>query len=429
MRKIAITGSKGVVGCVLLNHLDEYQITALDLPECDVRDLDALYESLSGHEATIHLAWDARENSDSGNIIADNARMFSNVLLAASKTRVKRVILASSVHAGSFMRPYLANEDRSIRSVMADIPDSPYGATKQYMEQLGRFYSEYHGLEIVCLRLGGVRPTDPEPTQIINPFVRITLLRHADLISLVRRCLDATEIPERFIIINAVSDTPTRMHDVTNPLGWQPAAARKTAYFSLRHSGRMGALRSRVNRSWTIKKMLGSYLPGLFLDHRGPEAKSKNLSAGHRLTFSRNSTGADFLFEGWWSAEDSFTWTYRRQARIAFSLADPTGGDLEISLSLHGYCPLVDRPYRVDVWINQRPVERWVFYRDDNAPETKILVAPGLLLRHGDVSIILQMLDHCAPFSTERAQDERMLGVCLHALCIERASRGRGVQE
>ena len=97
MKKIVITGAKGVLGTVLKKGLeDTYNITHLDLPEADVRRYEKLLEIFPGHDAVIHLAWDTKtENFRSGEINPDNLLMVYNVYEAALQAKVPRVIMAS----------------------------------------------------------------------------------------------------------------------------------------------------------------------------------------------------------------------------------------------------------------------------------------------------------------------------------------------
>src|SRR3954452_17679536 len=57
--RVAVTGANGVVGRALLGQLREraVEVTALDLPEHDARDLAALVATTGGHDVLVHLAW------------------------------------------------------------------------------------------------------------------------------------------------------------------------------------------------------------------------------------------------------------------------------------------------------------------------------------------------------------------------------------
>lgn len=158
--KIAITGSSGTIGNVLKEGLKDYQITSIDLPENDVREYARILEVIPHHNAIIHLAWDTEtDNFKSEKINPENATMFYNIYKAAIEAKVPRVIMASSVHADRFYGwkgPGYMSPERT------PIPDSPYGAHKVFMEASGRYYAT-KGLEVVCIRFGGVNPQNKPP--------------------------------------------------------------------------------------------------------------------------------------------------------------------------------------------------------------------------------------------------------------------------
>jgi len=216
-KKIVITGSNGVIGSILRGHLQEYKITPMDLPEVDVREYDKLLQIFPGHDGIIHLAWDKKtENFRSGKINPDNSSMTCNVYRAAVETGVPRVIMASSVHADSYSKwegPGLLKPDR------IPVPDSPYGASKLFMEALGRHYAQDYGLEVVCIRFGGINLRDR-----VNPENKDSKvwLSQRDCVSLIKKCLEVSQIPNNYEIIYAISKNSNRTHDYSNSLGWEP---------------------------------------------------------------------------------------------------------------------------------------------------------------------------------------------------------------
>jgi hypothetical protein len=64
-----------------------------------------------------------------------------------------------------------------------------------------------------------VTPDDKQPTE--EPHNR-TWLKHKDCVSLVKACIDAKEVPNRYVIIYGVSNNEGRFHDYRNPFGWKP---------------------------------------------------------------------------------------------------------------------------------------------------------------------------------------------------------------
>lgn len=215
-KRIAITGANGTIGSVLRKGLKECEITLLDLPDTDVRDYERLLEIFPEHDVIVHLAWDTQiENFRSGKIDPDNALMTYNVYRAAIGSKVRRVIMASSVHADDFYNwkgPKLLSPERMPE------PDSPYGADKVFMEALGKYYSK-KGLEVVCIRFGGV---NAENRPLGEHYENAVWLSHEDCVELIKSCIEAKDIPSNFSIVYGVSDNESRIHDFSNPFGWHP---------------------------------------------------------------------------------------------------------------------------------------------------------------------------------------------------------------
>lgn len=220
--RIAITGSCGTIGTVLKEGLkDEYEITSIDLPvdlpENDVREYAKLLEIIPQHLGIIHLAWDTvTDNFKSEKINPENALMFDNIYKAALEGGVPRVIMASSVHADKFYG-WKGPGYMSVEKIPT--PDSPYGAHKVFMEALGRYYAT-KGLEVVCIRFGGVNPQNKPPLEPAEE--RAAWFSHADCVSLLKAILQAQAIPNNFFIVYGVSNNTNRIHDISNPLNWTP---------------------------------------------------------------------------------------------------------------------------------------------------------------------------------------------------------------
>jgi NAD+ dependent glucose-6-phosphate dehydrogenase len=218
MKKILITGHKGTIGQILMRGLhNRYSVRGADLPEFDLVDPESVAQALTpAPDTVIHLAWDVHaENFRNGRYDARNSEMFFNIFQQAAAKGVKRVIVASSIHADS----------KVLRTAQGNpLPDSPYGANKVFMETLGRVYA-CSGLEVICIRFGGVNASDTiDPTE--EAFAQVWL-SHRDCCSLIHRCIDADYFPDNFTVVTAVSNNPGRYHDTSNPFGWIPVDSSK----------------------------------------------------------------------------------------------------------------------------------------------------------------------------------------------------------
>lgn len=121
----------------------------LEIIEGDIRDAETVTRALSGmdgafHEAALVSVPASVERPELSFEI--NARGTFNVLEAARKTGVRRVVYASSaaVYGDSEKLPLV--EPSTLR------PLSPYGLDKLYGEQLGALYDSLYGQQMFALR-------------------------------------------------------------------------------------------------------------------------------------------------------------------------------------------------------------------------------------------------------------------------------------
>ncbi len=165
--KILVTGGAGFVGShsidllralghtvVAFDNLSTGKLenlTHLDVPwiRGDVRNLDALTDVLAdGFDAVLHLAAVVSVPLSVADPIGShetNTRGTLNVLEAARRHGVRRVVLASSAAVYGELTPPLHEE-------MLLKPLSPYAAQKLQNEIDAGVYARLYGMETVCLR-------------------------------------------------------------------------------------------------------------------------------------------------------------------------------------------------------------------------------------------------------------------------------------
>jgi nucleoside-diphosphate-sugar epimerase len=201
------SGKYDVVG--LARSEDEYADVV-----ADIGDLDALTEAFQDADAVVHLAGSAAVDSSWEDVLENNIIGLRNVFEAARLAGVTRVVFASSNHAvGTFETAnapqiWEIDDPRQIDHTSEIMPDSYYGVSKAYGEAMARYYVDHHGLQAVCLRIGGCTGTEspnaPEnlwkPERDEAPGIRTERARTRAL-AITRASFGISSTPARYWVI------------------------------------------------------------------------------------------------------------------------------------------------------------------------------------------------------------------------------------
>ena len=211
-KNILITEGNGLVGNILVESLnDKFNITVLDQKKSpnvqtylgDINNLESIMPAFEKIDTVIHLAGDRRVHGDWKSILENNLIGIYNIYEAAKLHKLRRVVFASSQHAtgGNYdIEPYtfidkgnynLLPENYSPLDEKTRIrPDSYYGASKVFGEAIGSYYSDYHNISTINLRIGWVI-SDDDPT--FSPTSLNLWLSHRDLSQIVEKSINASE--------------------------------------------------------------------------------------------------------------------------------------------------------------------------------------------------------------------------------------------
>jgi uronate dehydrogenase len=216
-QRILLTGAAGALGRVLRERLpaqlaqqhpdtlwqwrfsDLAEMTPLtaeeddagcELVRCDLADAPAVNLLLRGVDAVIHMGgfsvegpWDT--------LLSANVVGLINLYEAARVAGTERVVFASSNHAIGFYR-----RGQRIDHLSSPRPDSRYGLTKAFGEDLAWLYAHKHRVRSLCLRIGSC-VEKPRNARMLS-----TWLSHGDLLRLVTVGLKADY---RYDIVYGVS--------------------------------------------------------------------------------------------------------------------------------------------------------------------------------------------------------------------------------
>ena len=240
--KVLITGASGLIGGLVIEGLSEKydfsglnrsKIEGIPLIQADISNIDEILPAFEGIDTVLHLSAFLADVNDWENTNQVNIKGTYNVFEAARKHGVSRVVFASS---GSTMLGYeldypYGHIARGEHEKMPDDwelvdykdpvrPDSLYGVSKVFGETLGRYFSDYHGISVINIRLGAVLDTD-QP-KLVRHYPGY--LSQADCVQMIDLCLSAPA-SIKFEILDAISNNKLRWRDTSRAsalLGWNP---------------------------------------------------------------------------------------------------------------------------------------------------------------------------------------------------------------
>ncbi|MEU1315688.1 NAD-dependent epimerase/dehydratase family protein [Streptomyces tibetensis] len=176
-RTVLLTGAAGGLGTLMRDLLPAYgyDLRLLDLrpiegePDAitaDLADRDAVREAVRGVDAILHLAGISLE-APFEKILKANIEGTYHLYEAAREEGVGRIVFASSNHAVGYT-PRPRGDAPLDPDVLIPIdtprrPDTFYGLSKCFGEDLAQLYWDKHGLETVSVRIGSCFP---EPTSV-----------------------------------------------------------------------------------------------------------------------------------------------------------------------------------------------------------------------------------------------------------------------
>ena len=223
MKTILITGAAGDVGSHLRRELaGKYNLLLSDIKPIkalgagektargDVAKMSDMLRITKGMDAIVHLGGFSVEGPWEM-ILRANIIGCYNLFEAASRNGVKRVLFASSNHATGFYK-----RDEKIDHRVYPKPDSRYGVSKAFGEQIGSLYADKYGMEVFCMRIGNVTVAPPDKRRLSN------WISPRDFARLVSVGIDNPNIS--FEIVYGVSDNKRSWYDNSNAhrLGYQP---------------------------------------------------------------------------------------------------------------------------------------------------------------------------------------------------------------
>jgi uronate dehydrogenase len=155
--------------------------------------------AVQGCQAVVHFGGISVEGPFEPILQANILGMY-NLYEAARKHSVRRIVFASSNHVTGFYR-----QSETITTSHPPRPDSLYGVSKAFGEDLSRMYFDRYGIETACVRIGSSFP-EPKDRRMLASW-----LSYDDLHRLIVACLSTPVLGHS--IVFGVSDNAVRWYD------------------------------------------------------------------------------------------------------------------------------------------------------------------------------------------------------------------------
>jgi len=239
-KKIVLIGGLGTIGRILEKGLkNTYKLLILDIAEpteinmknyrkADVVNIDQLLATIPDDT---HAIVNLSALSEQPSILNEKSiRHCSdvyvvgayNVLLAAERKKIKKVVIASTNHVtGVYETNGISSLGREIKTNDYPLPDSAYGAMKLCAELFGYTFYREKNISVICLRIGTV--VEEELSHLrSSDRLRRTILSKIDTVEIFKRAIESNR---KYGVYYAVSDNPGKPWDLSNTiseLGFYP---------------------------------------------------------------------------------------------------------------------------------------------------------------------------------------------------------------
>lgn len=209
MSTVVITGAAGTIGravAPLLAARHQLRLVDINLPDdaarwpgtwttCSVTDRPSLTAVLDGADALIHLAGIPSE-APWPDLLATNIDGTRTALESAQHAGVRRVLLASSIHAAGYVTAQSLTRTAAVR------PDTYYGVAKAALEALGALFADRFGMSVVSARICTFG-AEPSPGRTVATWLSID-----DTVRLMEAAI-ALEVPGHHIVWGVSDNGPS----------------------------------------------------------------------------------------------------------------------------------------------------------------------------------------------------------------------------
>ena len=205
-----------VIGINKTKPFGDYETVKINLS-----DLNGLTEIFSGFDVVVNLAANADEKDENFmNFVEPNLIGTYNVLEATKRAGVKRVVLASSVHA---IRGYPLNGEM-VKMNFAPKPLNYYGATKVFLEAMCHVYAHAYGLSCIAIRIGAYVSNDMRQKVCLTRDNFDYVISQRDLAQLIHKSIIAPDSLKYAVLAGSSNNSKKFMslEETKKLVGYEP---------------------------------------------------------------------------------------------------------------------------------------------------------------------------------------------------------------
>lgn len=187
-----------------MRNPDKIKDSKYEIRVADITDFEGLKKAFNRIDVVLNLAGNANEKTENfEELVEPNIIGTFNVLEAARLNNVKRVIMASSVHA---VKGY--KSEKIVSETDAPRPVNFYGATKAFVEAMCHVYYKKYGMSCLAVRIGAYISDDMHQillTRENNDYV----ISQRDMAQLFHKSILAPETL-KYAVLNGISNNKKR---------------------------------------------------------------------------------------------------------------------------------------------------------------------------------------------------------------------------
>lgn len=171
---------------------------------------------------------------------------------------------------------------------------------------------------------------------------------------------------------------------------------------------------------WCLPLICAAALLSACSDRGGSKSEAGSpYTLGSKVRFGSGGDGTKFLGAGWSSPETGHTWSDKNSAVLLLKL-EPTSEPLTVRMQLSGLKKAPELPFQpVEVFANGTKIADWEV--GDEGEHTATVPAENITT--GPLRLELKIPKATTPKQLGMGNDERVLGVSIHALQIDKGPK------